>query len=170
MAVLPRPASPLASPPPATARGTGIIVGAVDADEVIADFSNRAGTARDVYLVAPGEDLRTTATGGGSTTISGTSAATPLVSGAAAALLGAAPHLSASDVVSILLGSARDLGAPGTDAIYGRGMLDLEQALAPAGPLVVPQGASAGGGGAALAASSLSLGGAFGPAWRHRSA
>jgi hypothetical protein len=145
------------------ARGTGIIVGAVDADEVITGFSNRAGTARDVYLVAPGEGLLTTATGGGSTTISGTSAATPLVSGAAAALLGAAPHLSASDVVSILLGSARDLGAPGTDAIYGRGMLDLEQALAPAGPLVVPQGASTGGGGAALAASSLSLGGAFGP-------
>mgnify|MGYP001032565545 CR=1 FL=1 len=146
-----------------SARGTGIIVGAVDEDEVIADFSNRAGTARDVYLVAPGEDLLTTARGGGSTTLSGTSAATPLVSGAAAALLSAAPHLSASDVVSILLGSARDLGTPGTDAIYGRGMLDLEQALAPAGPLVVPQGASAGGGGAALAASSLSLGGAFGP-------
>ncbi|NKQ94787.1 hypothetical protein GUJ73_25195, partial len=35
------------------------------------------------------------------------------------------------DVAHVVLSSARDLGAPGTDPIYGRGMLDVEAALAP---------------------------------------
>jgi subtilisin family serine protease len=144
------------------ARGTAIVVGAVDENEVIAAFSNRAGVAADVYLVAPGVNLRTTAAGGGTGLLSGTSAATPLVAGAAAAVLDAAPHLSASQVVDILLGSARDLGAPGTDPVYGRGMLDLAGALAPAGTLTLPRGASTGDGGASLAAASLGLGDAFG--------
>lgn len=146
----------------AAARGRGIVVGAVDDDDVIVDFSNRAGSAAEVYLVAPGKSLRTVAVGGGIAVVSGTSAATPLVSGAAADLLSAAPHLSGADVVGILLESARDLGAPGTDAVYGRGMLDLERALQPMGPLRVPEGRTTSGAARPLAASSLVLGDAFG--------
>ena len=144
------------------ARGTGIIVGAVDDSSVIADFSNRAGSAADVFIVAPGESLRTTALGGGTAVVSGTSTATPLVSGAAAALISAAPHLSAANVVAILLDSARDLGAPGTDSIYGRGMLDLAQALAPMGPLRVPEGVSTAAVARPLGNTRLDLGTAFG--------
>lgn len=144
------------------ARGRALIVGSVDADNVISSFSNRAGNSAAMFIVAPGENLLTTGVGGGSVLASGTSVATPLVSGAAAAVLDAAPHLAADEVVDILLGTARDLGAPGTDAIYGRGLLDLDRALAPVGELVVP--AAAGGDGVAAPASTsgLRLGAAFG--------
>jgi len=144
------------------ARGRGIVVGAVDRDQVIADFSNRAGSAADVFLVAPGEGLRTVADGGGNAIVSGTSAAAPIVAGAAANLLSAAPHLSGASVVSILLDSARDLGAPGTDAVYGRGMLDLARALQPMGPLRVPEGVSTSDAARPLAGSQLAFGPAFG--------
>jgi hypothetical protein len=146
------------------ARGTGIIVGSVNDASVISAFSNRAGGAADVFIVAPGEALRTTAVGGGSATVTGTSAATPLVAGAAAALVSAAPHLSAANVVTILLESASDLGAPGTDPIYGRGMLDLARALAPIGSLRLPEGVSTAAVGPKLSASHLALGDAFGAA------
>ena len=146
------------------ARGAAIVVGALGEDGEIADFSNRAGSAASAFLVAPGESLITTAPGGGGGIITGTSSATPLVAGAAAALISAAPHLSAANVVAILLESARDLGAPGTDPVYGRGALDLERALMPMGPLTVPEGVSTNAVARPLAASSLALGDAFGRA------
>ncbi len=144
------------------ARGAAIVVGALGENGEIADFSNRAGSAASAFLVAPGESLITTAPGGGGAVITGTSSATPLVAGSAAALLSAAPHLSAANVVAILLESARDLGAPGTDPVYGRGALDLERALMPMGPLTVPEGVSTNAVSRPLAASSLALGDAFG--------
>ncbi len=65
--------------------------------------------------------------------------AAPHVSGAAALVLDAAPFLSAAEVVvELLLASATDLGAPGTDPVYGRGLVDLAAALGPQGPLSVP--------------------------------
>lgn len=144
------------------AGGAAIVVGALGEDGTIADFSNRAGSAAEAFLVAPGESLITTAPGGGGAIFTGTSAATPLVAGAAGALLSAAPHLSATDVVAILLGSARDLGAPGTDPIYGRGALDLENALLPMGQLAVPEGVSTNQTARPLGTSSLAMGDAFG--------
>ena len=103
----------------AEASGQAIVVGALDTDGDIADFSNRAGSARGHYLVAPGVDIlappeRRCAS------VSGTSFATPHVTGAVALLLQGAPFLSAQQVVELLLGTATDLGAPGTDDVYGR--------------------------------------------------
>jgi len=144
------------------AQGSAIVVGALGEDGEIAAFSNRAGAAAEAFLVAPGESLITTAPGGGGAVFTGTSAATPLVAGAAAALASAAPHLSAADIVSILLASARDLGAAGTDPVYGRGALDLEQALLPMGPLSVPEGVSTNQTARPLGATSLAMGDAFG--------
>ena len=160
----PAPHQPGAFAATAEARQSAIVVGALGEDGTIADFSNRAGSAAEAYLVAPGQSLITTAPGGGGGIFSGTSAATPLVAGAAAALLGAAPHLSAAEVVAILLQSARDLGAPGTDPIYGRGALDLENALLPVGPLGVPEGVSTNQIARPLAQSALATGAAFGSA------
>ena len=65
---------------------------------------------------------------------SGTSMAAPVVSGAAAVLKGAFPNLTARQVVDILLRTATDLGAPGTDPVYGRGLVNLARALQPIGP------------------------------------
>jgi subtilisin family serine protease len=120
--------------------GKGIIVGAVDAanGNVIADFSVRAGSgaARDRFLVAPGVGLTGVAPTAFSTDsvdlfsgINGTSYAAPIVSGAAALLRERWPTLTADKIVTILLDTATDLGAAGTDDIYGRGLLNLTRAL-----------------------------------------
>ncbi|WP_173978036.1 S8 family peptidase [Magnetospirillum sp. UT-4] len=146
------------------AGGLGLAVGAVDATNTIASFSNRAGTAKDRFLVAPGVNVVTTANGGGTQVVSGTSFAAPHVAGAAAVVWGASPFLTGAEVADILLQSARDLGDPGTDAVYGRGLLDVDQALQPVGGTSVPTGTTVADGGAAPAATALSLGGAFGDA------
>ena len=127
-------------------------------------FSNRAGSAKRYFLVAPGVEVLAPAVGGGAALVSGTSFAAPHVTGAVALVLDAAPFLSAEQVVELLLDTATDLGAPGTDAVYGRGLLNLAAALGPQGPLTVPLGTSVDGAGAdLLRATGLRLGGAFGP-------
>ena len=121
----------------AQARGAVIAVGAVDAGNRIADFSNRAGDTAQWFLVAPGIEIRSSYLGGDTAQalMSGTSMAAPAVSGAAARLQATWPRLSPKDVGSILLATARDLGARGTDPIYGRGLLDVDAAMRPVGDL-----------------------------------
>jgi hypothetical protein len=120
------------------AAGALIAVGAVDGRDRIASFSNRAGDTAAWYLVAPGVDLASSDGGGdtGSTLLSGTSMAAPAVSGAAALLGSRWPRLTPRELASILLVTARDLGAPGTDPVYGRGLLDVEAAMRPVGTLL----------------------------------
>lgn len=118
----------------AWANGTIIAVGAVDANRNIASFSNRAGDTANYYLVAPGVNIYSTY-GNGYALMSGTSMAAPAVAGAAALVTGYWPYLKANQVANILLSTADDLGAPGTDAIYGRGMLNVSRALSPTGTL-----------------------------------
>lgn len=142
--------------------GLGIAVGAVDSSNQLASFSNKAGATMNNFLVAPGVSIATTKNGGGTYTVSGTSFSAPHVAGAAAVVWAAAPYLTGAQVVDILLSSATDLGAPGIDAVYGRGLLNLAAAQQPLGQVVVPTGANVADGGALLAETSLSLGGAFG--------
>jgi Subtilase family len=139
-----------------------IAVGAVDANKQIASFSNRAGSAQDHYLVAPGVSVLAPKLGGGAALVSGTSFAAPHVSGAAALVLDAAPFLSAAEVVQLLLDTATDLGAPGPDPVYGQGLVNLRAALGPQGTLSVPLGSTVGEAGAALGDTGLRLGPAFG--------
>ena len=139
-----------------------IAVGAVNASKQMASFSNRAGSAQDHYLVAPGVNILAPAIGGGDALVSGTSFAAPHVSGAAALVLEAAPFLSAAQVVELLLDSATDLGAPGPDPVYGRGLVNLEAALGPQGTLSVPLGDRVGEAGAVVGDTRLRLGAAFG--------
>ena len=144
------------------AGGRAIAVGALDTDGEIAGFSNRAGSARQFFLVAPGVDILAPWPGGAAL-VSGTSFAAPHVTGAVALVLDAAPFLSPQQVVELLFETATDLGAPGTDDVYGRGLLNLAAALGPQGPLTIPLGSSVDGAGAALLETGLRLGGAFGP-------
>lgn len=138
--------------------GSMIIVGSVNSSNVISSFSQTPGNGgcvasggvttcfKNVFLVAPGQSILSTYNNGGYAYMSGTSMATPYVSGVAARVLGAAPYLTNKQVVSILLQSATDLGAKGVDAVYGRGLVNLTAALAPLGTQsVATSGASTSG-------------------------
>ena len=104
---------------------------AVDQNNRIADFSNGCGASKDWCIAAPGVGIIMPNTGGGRQINNGTSFAAPHVSGAAAVLKSAFPNLTAPQVVALLLTTARDLGDPGVDDVYGHGLVDLEKAARP---------------------------------------
>lgn len=135
---------PFASTILAAGNGNVIIVGSIDANGNYSDFSNRAGNDAASYLVARGEGICCVYENGqikietqGNqqfvTIFSGTSFAAPQVAGAVALLKQAFPNLTATEIVEILLNSARDGGAVGTDAVFGRGILDIAAAIRPQG-------------------------------------
>ena len=100
---------------------------------VIADYSNRCGTAMNRCVAAPGTHI-TTGVDGRTIEFSGTSAAAPTVTAVAAMILSKWPQLRGVDAGNIILNTARDLGAPGIDEVYGRGLVDAEAALRPNNP------------------------------------
>jgi len=158
---LPNPEASAQAATSAEAAGTVIIVGAVDFGSNIAGFSNRAGSAAQFYMVAPGRPVPTTNNNGNAASLvnfSGTSASTPFVAGAAALIRELWPGLTAAEVVSILFDSATDLGATGVDPIYGHGLLNIGAAIQPLGGASTTSIA-----GASLDASTMSFagGGAF---------
>jgi hypothetical protein len=112
--------------------GNVIIAGAVDSTGTMPSWSNRAGSAQASYLDALGVNVPVKI-GSQSYSLNGTSFSAPQISGAVALLAQAFPTLSAHDIVDILLTTAHDVGATGTDAIYGRGILDIAAAMAPIG-------------------------------------
>ncbi len=123
--------------------GFALAVGAVDSNNAMASWSNRAGAMRDYYMVAPGVSIYATSNKGTYTTMSGTSMATPVVSGAAAVVWGAWPYLTGDRVIKSLLWSATDLGAAGVDQVFGWGLLDVNRALQPLGSTCATTGAPA---------------------------
>jgi subtilisin family serine protease len=82
-------------------------------------------------------------TGGDHWLLSGTSMATPLVSGSIALMLQKYPTLDTEDIKSILHKTAIDMGKTGPDAMYGYGRIDLPKALQEAGRLVRGRNAEA---------------------------
>ncbi len=150
----------------AEAAGLALAVGAVDEDLDDSGFHNLAGPTEDFFLVAPGVNVVTTEMGGGITEpgVSGTSFATPHVSGALALLLDLFPSLPPEDAVQIILDTATDLGEPGADQIFGQGLVNLEAAVVPLGSLSIPLGATVAGPSADLLRTEMTLGAAFGDA------
>lgn len=127
-----------------------LIVGSLDLNGNISDFSNRPGEAcllvngqcgaghalKDRFLVAPGELLLVGNNSGGVSRATGTSFAAPLVTGAVALVQNNWSWLKNHPIetADIILSSAKDLGAPGVDAVYGHGLLDIGAAMAPLDP------------------------------------
>ncbi len=100
-----------------------VAVSATDNNNNLASFSN-VGT--QVELAAPGVNIFSTWKGGGYNTISGTSMATPHVSGTAALAIQANPFLSNVEIRALLQSTADDLGAVGRDSFFGYGLVDAE--------------------------------------------
>ena len=123
------------------ANGGVMIVGSIDADGSMSSFSNRAGTQNAHYIAALGRRLCCVYDNGQlyvdsqgfQYLLSGTSFSAPQVSGAAALLAQAFPNLTGRQIADILLTTAFDAGAAGTDVVFGRGILDIARAFQPIG-------------------------------------
>lgn len=77
---------------------------------------------------APGTNIRSSVNGNGYALYTGTSMASPHVSGAVMLLGEAFPEASPRQKLNALYQTAIDLGTPGMDNDYGRGMIDLQAA------------------------------------------
>ena len=102
--------------------------------------ANSCGTAMNWCLAAPGTNITSLRAGGGYVAYPGTSMAAPHVMGAVLVLKSQFPELTTPEVHKILFDTAVDLGTPGVDSTYGHGALNLNEALAPQGQLVVELG------------------------------
>ncbi|MEL6864484.1 MAG: S8 family serine peptidase [Bacteroidota bacterium] len=103
----------------------------------IADFSSRGpaqceGTGSLLIkpeVSAPGVSVRSCVRDGGYEFFSGTSMASPHVSGAILLLKEAFPYLTGHEVKLALYRTCRDLGTSGEDNVYGMGLIDTEAAF-----------------------------------------
>jgi subtilisin len=117
---------------PANSVGT-LAVGAVNNAGVIAPFSSRGNGCcpaggNPVSLVAPGVSINSTIPVNTYGLKSGTSMACPHVAGAAALVKQRFPVFTPAQIRAKLMSTASDLGAPGNDPIYGRGLLNCNLA------------------------------------------
>jgi hypothetical protein len=115
------------SPPLYPAANPNVIaVSGTDAQEQLFPASNRGN---HIALAAPGADIFLPAPDGKYQMTSGTSFSAAYVSGIAALLLERNPAMKPNDVRTILTSTARDLGAPGRDDLFGAGEADAFAAV-----------------------------------------
>ena len=101
--------------------------------------TNRCGVAKAWCIAAPGQLVNSAGNSGNSSyrSISGTSMAAPVVSGAVAILIEAFPTLSATQIVDRILNTATTSGLTDYDgngysaAVFGVGLLNLDAATKP---------------------------------------
>ncbi|MEK6952158.1 MAG: S8 family serine peptidase [Nanoarchaeota archaeon] len=101
-------------------------VGAVNKYDKIASFS---GNGNAVDISAPGVSLYSSWLGSDYKTASGTSMATPVVSGTVALIKVAHPGYTVAQVQDALFKTAKDLGKTGKDTSYGYGRVDAYGAV-----------------------------------------
>lgn len=100
-------------------------VAAVDEDGKVANFSQKN---KGVDIAAPGVRIKSTIPGGYGI-MSGTSMATPFVSGVGALVWSHFPDKTASEIRFALSVTAKDLGSPGRDEEYGHGLIQADKAF-----------------------------------------
>jgi len=138
-------AGPKSPPLYPAANASVIAVSATDAQDRLFAASNRGGHIAvaapgvDIFLPAPDEKYQMT---------SGTSFSAAYVSGLAALMLERNPALKSDEVRAILMKTARDLGSPGRDDLFGAGEADAFAAVsavtaAPAVPVAAVSGGPA---------------------------
>jgi thermitase len=111
-----------------------IAVAATDNSNNRANFSNFGA---EVDVAAPGANIYSAYPGGGYGYRSGTSMAAPHVAGLAAILRGI-PGNGPLRVVTIIESTCLDLGAPGWDAYYGFGLIQMDAAIQLGWPTPTP--------------------------------
>ncbi|HEV3501497.1 MAG TPA: S8 family serine peptidase [Bradyrhizobium sp.] len=128
------------SPPLYPAANANVIaVSATDAQDRLFAASNRgshiavAAPGVDIFLPAPDEKYQMA---------SGTSFSAAYVSGLAALMLERNPALKPDEVRAILMKTARDLGAPGRDDLFGAGEADAYAAVSAVAAPAVPVAAA----------------------------
>ena len=92
------------------AASTALAVGAVDANGDPMDFSNYGGGYACNGITAPGENIIGAVPGGGVAQMSGTSFATPLVSGVVSLIQAAKPEITGAQIRDFLLQTASPCG------------------------------------------------------------
>ena len=132
------PASFTCKTPADPKRDCTITVGATDTREVRASYSNWGA---DLDVSAPGgldnEVLSLKSASGladnnasyGYLRAAGTSMAAPHVSALAAIVLGAHPEFTPQQVYNSIVNATRDLGDPGFDALYGAGIINVDETV-----------------------------------------
>jgi hypothetical protein len=116
-----------------------LFVTAVDASTgtlSIADYANRCGPTVMSRCVSAMGTNATMDTTGQLVLFSGTSSSTAQVSGIAALILSKWPQLSGVQAGEVILNTARDVGDPGVDPVYGVGLVDVAAALSPVNPTI----------------------------------
>lgn len=115
------------SPPMYPAADPNVIaVSATDADDLIMEQSNRGNY---IAVAAPGSQIMVAIPGGGYEMSSGTSHAAAEVSGIVALMLEHRPGLTPEQARATLLSTAKDIGAPGRDPLFGAGLADAYAAV-----------------------------------------
>jgi len=98
---------------------SAIAVGAIDKNRIRAPFSS---TGHALEITAPGVNILSTYLNNEYIQMSGTSMATPFISGISALLMEANPNTSAENIRRLLQSGSIDLGAVGRDPLYGYGL------------------------------------------------
>lgn len=111
------------------------VVSATDESDQLASFSTYGSF---VTVSAPGNNILTTAMGGGYQYWWGTSLATPVAAGTAALIIASRPDFTPAQIDSTLKSSATDLGGGGTDPYFGAGRINAGAAVALAGGASTP--------------------------------
>jgi len=115
------------SPPLYPAANTNVIaVSATDAQDKLFAASNRGGY---IAIAAPGVDIFLPAPDDKYQITSGTSFSAAFISGLAALMLERNPALKPEELRATLMKTARDLGSPGRDDLFGAGEADAFAAV-----------------------------------------
>ncbi|MDG2125427.1 MAG: S8 family serine peptidase [Verrucomicrobiales bacterium] len=109
------------------ARYPGVVsVGGTDANNQQLSFSNASPT---LDFGAPGYEINAADLDSNLVQFTGTSASTPIVTGAIAAVMSELSITDPYQALDLLQSTANEAGAPGEDAAYGHGVIDIQRAL-----------------------------------------